>query len=40
VRLVAPSSLDASKVGKLAEPPWGKVQKLAALAAWSVIGRE
>jgi hypothetical protein len=38
VRLVAPSSLDASKVGKLAQPPWGKDQKLAALAAWSAIG--
>ena len=38
VKLVAPSSLDASKVGKLAQPPWGKDQKLAALAAWSAIG--
>jgi hypothetical protein len=37
VRLFAPSSLDASRVGKLAAPPWGKDQKLAALAAWSAI---
>ena len=36
VHLVAPSSLDVAKVGKLAGPPWGKDQKLAALAAWSV----
>ncbi|HEX7237811.1 MAG TPA: hypothetical protein VF405_12665 [Gammaproteobacteria bacterium] len=40
VRLFAPSSLDASKVGKLAHPPWGKDQKLAALAAWSAIAEE
>jgi hypothetical protein len=38
VRIVAPSSLDPSKVGKLAPPPWGKDQKLAALAAWKVLG--
>jgi hypothetical protein len=37
VHLVPPSSLDASKVGKLAGPPWGKDQKLAALAAWKVM---
>ncbi len=36
-RAVAPASLDASKVGKLAAAPWGKDQKLAALAAWSVM---
>jgi hypothetical protein len=34
VRLVPPSALDVSKVGKLAPPPWGKDQKQAALAAW------
>src|SRR5262245_8146440 len=34
VRLVPPSSLDVSKVGKLAPAPWGKDQKQAALAAW------
>ena len=38
VRLVPPSSLDAAKVGKLAPPPWGRDQKLAALAAWTVMG--
>ncbi|HEU0201546.1 MAG TPA: hypothetical protein VFR86_14065 [Burkholderiaceae bacterium] len=37
VRVVAPSLLDPSKVGKLAPPPWGRDQKLAALAAWKVI---
>jgi hypothetical protein len=35
---VPPASLDASAVGKLAGPPWGKDQKLAALAAWSLLG--
>ena len=33
VRIVPPASLDASKVGKLAPPPWGRDQKLATLAA-------
>lgn len=37
VRLVAPKSLDISTVGKLAGPPWGRDQKLAALAAWSAM---
>jgi hypothetical protein len=37
VRLVAPSSLDASAIGKIAGPPWGRDQKLAALAAWAVL---
>jgi hypothetical protein len=37
VRIVAPDSLDVSTVGKLAPPPWGRDQKLAALAAWSVM---
>lgn len=37
VRVVAPKSLDASKVGKLAGPPWGRDQRLAALAAWAVL---
>jgi hypothetical protein len=40
VRIVAPKSLDASKVGKLAGPPWGRDQRLAALAAWSVLARK
>jgi hypothetical protein len=37
VQIVTPSSLDPSKVGKLAGPPWAKDQKLAALAAWKVL---
>jgi hypothetical protein len=37
VRLAPPSSLDVSKVGKLAGPPWGRDQKLAALAAWTAM---
>jgi hypothetical protein len=37
VHVISPSSLDVSKVGKLAGPPWGKDQKLAALAAWNVM---
>lgn len=36
VRLIAPATLDAGKVGKLAGPPWGKDQKLALLAAFAV----
>ena len=36
--LIPPSSLDVSRVGKLAARPWGRDQKLAALAAWSLIG--
>ncbi len=39
VRVVPPSSLDPSKIGKLAAPPWGRDQKLAALAAWTIIGK-
>jgi hypothetical protein len=38
-QIVAPSSLDVASVGKLSGPPWGKDQKLAALAAWKVIER-
>jgi len=37
VHIVPPSTLDVSKVGKLAPAPWGRDQKLAALAAWKVI---
>lgn len=37
VRLVTPATLDASTVGKLAGPPWGRDQKLAALAAWKAL---
>ena len=36
--LVSPAALDISGVGKLAGPPWGRDQKLAALAGWSVLG--
>jgi hypothetical protein len=39
VHVVPPSELDVSAVGKLSAPPWGRDQKLAALAAWSVMGR-
>jgi hypothetical protein len=39
VRIIPPSALDVSRVGKLAAPPWGRDQKLAALAAWSLIDR-
>jgi hypothetical protein len=38
VRVVAPASLDPSRVGRLAPPPWGRDQKLAALAAFAVMG--
>ena len=37
--IVPPSSLDVSRVGKLAARPWGRDQKLAALAAWSLVGK-
>lgn len=37
VSLIAPASLDPSKLGKLAGPPWGKDQKLAALAASTLL---
>jgi hypothetical protein len=38
--LVIPSSLDVSVIGKLAAPPWGKDQRLAALAAWKLLERD
>ena len=37
--LVPPSSLDVAKLGKLPTKPWARDQKLAALAAWRVLGR-
>jgi hypothetical protein len=37
VELVPPKSLDPASLGKIASPPWGRTQKLAALAAWSVL---
>ena len=40
VRIVAPKSLDVSGIGKVTPPPWGKDQKLAALAAWRILSGE
>ena len=37
-RIIPPASLDITAVGKLATRPWGRDQKLAALAAWQVMG--
>lgn len=37
-RLIHPSLLDPSKVGRLAPAPWGRDQKIAALAAWTILG--
>jgi hypothetical protein len=37
VIIVPPKSLDVSSLGKLATRPWGKDQKLAALAGWSAL---
>lgn len=37
-RIVPPSSLDTAAVGRLDTKPWGRDQKLAALAAWRVMG--
>jgi hypothetical protein len=37
VQLVPPKSLDVSTLGKISRPPWGRDQKLAALAAWSLL---
>ena len=37
VRIIPPAKLDPATVGKLAKPPWGRDQKLAALAAWMVL---
>ncbi|MGQ0429016.1 MAG: hypothetical protein ACT4UQ_03700 [Gammaproteobacteria bacterium] len=37
VHIVPHSALDVTRVGKIAPPPWGRDQKLAALAAWSVL---
>lgn len=36
-RIVPPASLDLTLVGKLAVKPWGRDQKLAALAAWQTM---
>jgi len=37
VKIIPPASLDPSRLGKLDAPPWGRDQKLAALAAWTII---
>ena len=37
-RIVPAASLDIMAVGKLATRPWGRDQKLAALAAWQAMG--
>lgn len=37
VRVIAPADLDISRIGKIAPPPWGKDQKLAAAAAWDTL---
>jgi hypothetical protein len=37
VELVPPKSLDPTALGKITGPPWGRTQKIAALAAWSVL---
>jgi hypothetical protein len=39
VTIVPPKTLDPARIGKIAPPPWGKDQRLAALAAWNVLGR-
>jgi hypothetical protein len=39
VELVRPSSLDPAALGKITGPPWGRTQKIAALAAWSLLDR-
>jgi hypothetical protein len=36
-RVVPPASRDASGGGRLAPAPWGRDQKLAALAAWAAL---
>ena len=40
VCIVPPASLNPSRVGKLAGAPWGRDQKLAALAAWSAVSKK
>ncbi|MGQ0590569.1 MAG: hypothetical protein ACT4N8_13765 [Sphingosinicella sp.] len=37
VELVPPASLDPGRVGKLSTSPWGRDQKIAALAGWAVL---
>lgn len=37
VHVIPPQAVDISGIGKLAPPPWGRDQKLAAAAAWMVL---
>ena len=37
LRIISPKTLNPAEVGKLAAPPWGRDQKLAALAGWSAM---
>jgi hypothetical protein len=38
-RIIPPTSLDIAAAGKLHVKPWGRDQKLAALAAWQALSR-
>lgn len=38
-RVIPPDSLDIATMGKIATKPWGRDQKLAALAAWHVMSQ-
>jgi len=38
-RIVPAASLNIAAVGKLAAKPWGRDQKLAALAAWHALSQ-
>lgn len=40
VELVPPGSLDPGSLGKITAPPWGREQKIAALAAWHVLASQ
>jgi predicted NBD/HSP70 family sugar kinase len=37
-RIIPPASLEITALGNLVAKPWGRDQKLAALAAWQVMG--
>lgn len=39
VTVIPPKEIDITGIGKLAPPPWGRDQKLAAAAAWMVLAR-
>lgn len=40
VELVSPASLDPGKLGRLSTSPWGRDQKIAALAGWAILERD